>query len=138
MSVRVLIVDDHAGMRQILTQALASEPGLEVVGEATDGAAAVELAEELKPDLIIMDVVLPRLNGIEATRRIKTEHPEIEIVGLSAYSSKGYAARMMDAGADAFVVKGENGRELLHAVRTVLKGRTYLSPGIDDLDADDR
>jgi len=134
VSVRVLIVDDHAAMRRSLTQALASEPDLELVGEAADGASAVKLAEELKPDLIIMDVVLPRLNGIEATRRIKREHPEIQIVGLSAYPSKGYAARMMDAGADAYVIKGENGAELLRAVRTVLKGRTYLSPGIDDLD----
>ena len=104
MSVRVLIVDDHAAMRRSLTQALASEPDLELVGEAADGASAVKLAEELEPDLIIMDVVLPRLNGIEATRRIKREHPEIQIVGLSAYPSKGYAARMMDAGADAYVI----------------------------------
>jgi DNA-binding NarL/FixJ family response regulator len=130
-----LIVDDHAAMRQGLTQALASEPDLEVVGEAADGISAVELAKELKPDLVVMDVVLPRLNGIDATRQINQDLPQTAIIGLSIYPSRGYAARMLDAGARAYVLKNSGPEDLLRAIRAVRKGRTYLSPGIEDLDA---
>jgi DNA-binding NarL/FixJ family response regulator len=133
--VRILVVDDDAALRQNLVQTLALQPDLEVVGEAADGISAVRLAEELQPELILMDIVLPRLNGIDATRQIRQALPNILIIGLSAYSSTGYAARMLEAGACAYVLKHGGVEELLHAIRTVCKGRTYVSPSIDTLDA---
>jgi DNA-binding NarL/FixJ family response regulator len=121
-------------MRQGLTQALASEPEFEVVGEAADGVAAVELAKKLRPDLIVMDVVLPRLNGIDATRQISKDLPQAVIIGVSVYPSRGYAARMLEAGARAYVLKDSGPEDLLRAIRAVRTGQTYLSPGIEDLD----
>jgi DNA-binding NarL/FixJ family response regulator len=133
VSVRVLLVDDHAAVRQSLAEALASEPDWEVVGAATDGISAVEMAKELRPDIIIMDIVLPRLNGIDATRRIKQDLPDVRVIGLSAYPSAGYAARMIEAGACAYVLKSGGIEELLRAARLACRGRTYLSAGMDDL-----
>jgi two-component system response regulator NreC len=135
VSVRVLLVDDHAVMRQSLAEALAAEPDLEVVGEAADGITAVQEAQELQPDVVIIDIVLPRLNGIEATRRIKQDLPDVQIIGLSAYPSSGYAARMIEAGACAYVLKSGGPEELLHAIRAACQGRTYLSAGMDDMGA---
>jgi DNA-binding NarL/FixJ family response regulator len=135
VSVRVLLVDDHAVLRQSLAEALTSEPDLEVVGEAADGIAAVEAAQKLRPDVIIIDIVLPRLNGIEATRRIKQDLPDVQIIGLSAYPSSGYAARMIEAGACAYVLKSGGLEELLRAIRAACQGQTYLSAGMNDLGA---
>jgi DNA-binding NarL/FixJ family response regulator len=127
-AMRVLIADDHAAVRRSLSQALRQEPDVEVVGEARDGSSAVELAKELSPDVVFMDVVMPSLGGIEATRQILEQCPGVRIIALSVHASKAYASRMLKAGARAYVVKDGNMQELLDAVDAVSHGQTYLSP----------
>lgn len=113
---RVLIVDDHAMVRQSLAQALQGEPGIEIAGEASNGAVAVELAGRLRPDVVLMDVVMPQVDGIEATRRITRDYPEIRIIGLSVHDSMTYAARMLDAGACAYLLKDCNMEDLVREI----------------------
>jgi DNA-binding NarL/FixJ family response regulator len=110
---RVLIADDHAMVRRSLTQALQDEPGIEVVGEAPDGAVAAQLAAQLRPDVVLMDVVMPELDGIEATRRIVRDCPGIRVIGLSVHDSMACAARMLEAGASAYLLKDCNIEDLL-------------------------
>lgn len=133
VSVRVLIVDDHAAMRQSLTQVLESESGVKVVGEASDGHVAVRLAERLQPDIVVMDVVLPALNGIDATRQILQHQPKTIVIALSVHDCAMYVQRMLKAGARAYVLKDGGGEELVRAIQAASGGRTYLSPGIEGM-----
>ncbi len=130
MSTRILLVDDHRILREGLRSLLAQLPGIEVVGEACDGQRAVELALELKPDLVIMDVVMSGLDGVEATRRIRAECPTVRIIALSMHSDRRFVSEMIRAGALGYLVKDSAFEELHQAVRSVMDNRPYLSAAI--------
>ena len=129
-ALRVLIVDDYALLRNEIRQMLGKDEELEVVGEAGDGQAAIAAATELRPDLIIMDVAMPELSGIEAARRIVAAQPDVKIVALSQYDDKRLVADMLRAGARAYVLKDEVYDDLRPAVEAVAAGRTYLGKGV--------
>ncbi len=118
VNTRVLIVDDHAAVRRSLTQALQGQPGIEVVAEAPDGVSAVQLVDRLEPDVVLMDVVMPRLDGIEATRQIVLDHPQVRVVGLSVHDSPVYVARMLEAGASAYLLKDCDLETLIRVMRS--------------------
>jgi DNA-binding NarL/FixJ family response regulator len=130
MAIRVLLADDHHIIRQGLKSLLEEKAGMEVVAEADDGRAAVELAASLKPDIIVMDVGMPNLNGAEATRRILADDPEAKVVALSMHTDRRFVGNMLEAGAQGYLVKDCAFEELAEAIKTVLSGRTYLSPKI--------
>lgn len=130
MAVRLLIADDHVALRRSVIRALESEAGMEVVGEAGDGGMAVELAKSLNPDIVIMDIVMPLVNGIDATRQIVQDCPHTQVIGFSVHTSRAYATRMFKAGASAYVLKNGDLDELVHAVDAVSRGETYMSPEV--------
>jgi DNA-binding NarL/FixJ family response regulator len=128
--IRVLIADDHALMREGTRQILEDERGLEVVGEAQDGEEAVALASRLHPDVVLMDIAMPRLNGIEATRQIKEARPAAGVLVLTAYDDDQYVYALLDAGAAGYLLKNVRGVELAHAVRAVAEGESVIDPAI--------
>ncbi len=130
MSTRVIIADDHQIVRQGLRKLLETEPGIEIIAEAENGFAAVRLARELTPDVIVMDVSMPDMNGIDATRLIHESHPGIHIVALSMYSDKLYVSEMLEAGASGYLLKDCALEELAHAMRSVQVNGVYVSPSI--------
>jgi len=131
-SIRVLLADDHPILRDSLSQWLALQPDVSVVGEAVDGREAVALAEELRPDVCVMDVSMPGLSGIEATRRLTRGRSNVRIIAVTQHSDSETVAAMLEAGAVGFVVKSDGVDELLRAVRAVATGRRYLSPSLSD------
>jgi two-component system NarL family response regulator len=130
MSIRVLLADDHQMLRDGLRAVLALEKDVEVVGEASDGHAAVEMAGELVPDVVLMDIGMYGLNGVEATRRIKAENQNVKVIALSTYSDKRYVLSMIEAGASGYVLKAAAVDEMCRAVRAVAGGKRYLSPDV--------
>ncbi|MBN2315909.1 MAG: response regulator transcription factor [Sedimentisphaerales bacterium] len=130
MSIRILLADDHAIVRDGLARSLQQQENMEVVGEAKDGLTTVELARELSPDLIVMDIGMPDLNGIEATREILREYPEMKVIGLSMHSGKRFITEMFKAGAKGYLPKDCEFDELLEAIQAVMDGKTYLSLSI--------
>jgi two-component system, NarL family, response regulator NreC len=130
MSIKVLLADDHQIVRDGLRALLGAQDDMEVIAEAREGRTAVRLAEELSPDVIVMDISMPDLNGIDATRQIRNQNPNAQIVGLSAHSDEKMATRMMDAGALGFVPKDAAFEELTTAIRTVVAQRSYISPSL--------
>jgi DNA-binding NarL/FixJ family response regulator len=126
MAVKILLVDDHKMFRQGLCSLLEEQSGMEVVGEAEDGTRAIQLARELKPDIIVMDVDMPGMNGIDATRRISLEMPDIKLVALSTYLKKAFIIEMLRAGASGYILKERAFVKLVEAVNTVTAGETYL------------
>lgn len=127
MAVRILLADDHEMFRQGLSSLLKNQPDMEVVGEAENGASAVLLARQLKPDLIVMDVDMPGMTGIDASRRILPEMPNVKLVALSTYLKKAFIIEMLKAGASGYILKEQAFDELVRAIKTVLSGETYLS-----------
>ena len=130
---RILIADDHGIVRQGLRALLEEEGGIEIVGEAEDGSEVVELAAKLCPDVIIIDVSMPKVNGIEATRLIIEKTPSAKIVALSTYSKRSFVAEMLKAGALGYVLKSYLFDELIRAIHTVAGNKHYLSPQITDV-----
>lgn len=130
MTIRVLLVDDHKMMREGLCSLLVGVGDIEVVGEAPDGRTAIDLVRTLSPDVVVMDVGMPEMNGVEATRAIRIEHPRVRIIALSTHSDKRYVHHMLAAGACGYVLKISAHDELLRAVRAASMGRTYLSTEI--------
>jgi DNA-binding NarL/FixJ family response regulator len=128
--IRILLVEDHKIVREGTRQLLEQAPDLTVIGEAADGGEAVRLATELSPDVVVMDVRLPVLNGIEATKVIKDQHPNMPILILSAYDDDRYVFPLLDAGANGYVLKTTSWTELAQAIRTVHAGETALDPCI--------
>ncbi len=138
MSIRILLVDDHQIMRDGLRAILASEESFEIVGEAENGREATTLARTLVPDVIVMDIGMPDLNGVEATRQVKAENPGVKVIALSMYADRGYVLGILEAGASGYVLKTGAYDELQRAVKAVTQGRDYLSPDITQMVVDAR
>lgn len=130
MKTRVLLVDDHTMMRQGLKALLSECHDIEMVGECADGREALDLVRTLSPDVVVMDIGMPELNGVEATRRIRTEFPRVKVVALSTHTDKRYVHNMLEAGACGYVLKIAAHAELVLSVRAAAVGKTYLSPEI--------
>ncbi len=125
---RVLIADDHTIVRSGVRMLLETEPGIEVVGEAENGRDAIDLAVQLQPDVILMDIAMPEIDGLEATRKIKAQVPQTNILVLTMHRSDEYFYEMLKAGASGYVLKAAETDELINAVRVVARGEVYLYP----------
>ncbi len=130
MTTRLVLVDDHAIFREALRTMLRAEADIEVVGEAGNGRDAVALARNLNPDILVLDIGMPDMNGIEATAAIVSRSPKIKIIALSTHSDRRFVAEMITAGASGYVVKAAAGTELLRAIRAVAQGQSYLCPQV--------
>lgn len=126
MAVRVLLVDDHEIMREGMCALLRKYPDFEVAGQAADGRAALELVDQLMPDIIIMDIGMPNLNGIDAARQMTEKHPQLKIMALSAHSDGSIVAKMIKAGASGYMLKESAFTELMEGIQTMQEGRTFL------------
>lgn len=137
MEITVLLVEDHALVRAGIRALLDGSPDIRVVGEASSGRQAVEICRELNPQIVLMDVAMPDMNGIEGARRICAEQPDVRVIMLSMYEDRQHIFESLKAGASGYVLKGAGFSDLLTAMRTVLTGRTYLSPPLAELVMDD-
>ncbi len=132
MSVSILLADDHTILRQGLRALLSAEPDFNIVGEASDGLEAIKLAERLKPDVLVLDLMMPGLNGLEVTRQIRQRFPKTRVVILSMHAKEAYVLEALKNGANAYVLKDSQAMELVRAVREVITGRRYLSPPLSE------
>ena len=133
MSIKILIADDHQLNREGIRSMLEREPDMEVIGEAEDGRSAARMARDLGPDVILMDVCMPGMNGIVATSLIHSESPKIKVLALSMTDDSRFVHHMLRAGASGYLMKDCSFKELSQAIRRVMQNRTYLSPGIMDI-----
>jgi len=135
--IRILLADDHTLVRSGIRSLLEDEPGLSVIGEAEDGRKAVGMACQLKPDVVIMDIAMPLLNGLEATRQIKMQCPEVKVLILSMHDNEEYIRQVLEAGAMGYILKDAAARELISAVQSVYRGEAVLSPAVTRLVIED-
>lgn len=135
--IRIVLADDHTILRSGLRAVLERHPDLQVVGEAADGRQALQCTEQLHPDVIVMDVAMPILNGIEAARQIAAKHPEIAIVVLSMHADEGYVLRALKAGARGYLLKDSAEGDLITAIHAVTEGKAFFSPAISRMLVDD-
>ena len=134
---RILLADDHAVVRQGFKMILSAQTDMEIVGEAGNGREAVELAESLKPDIVVMDVAMPELNGIEATRRLASSTPYTRVVALSMHKDNVYVREILRAGARGYLLKDSVAADVVAAIRAVARGESYLSPAVSNAVLDD-
>ncbi len=130
MKIQVLLIDDHRIVREAIRSLLDKDPDITVVGEAEDGRSAVELTRKIKPHVVVMDVVMQGVNGIEATRQITQEMPDVKVLALSMHTHSWFIGRMEEAGARGYLLKSCASEELAGAIRTVFANQTYLSPSL--------
>ena len=135
--IRILLADDHAVVRQGFKMILDAQPDMEIVGEAANGREAVDLAEQLHPDVVVMDVAMPELNGIEATRRLASSVPHARVVALSMHKDSVYVREILRAGARGYLLKDSGAADLVAAIRAVASGESYLSPAVSNAVLDD-
>lgn len=133
MSIRILLADDHQLLREGLRMLIEEQPDMTVVAEADDGRATVLLAAKLKPDIVVMDIAMPRMNGMEATRTIMSKNPEVKVLALSMHTEKRFIVDMLSAGASGYLLKECAFDELISAIHALAEQRTYLSPKISDM-----
>jgi two-component system, NarL family, nitrate/nitrite response regulator NarL len=128
--IRILVVDDHPIVRRGISMCLASQPRIQILGEAGDGREALNLVRELKPDVVLMDIDMPQMNGMAVTDLLRHEMPEIKVIILSMYANTDYVMRIIECGARGFVLKEAPPQELLQAIETVYAGQTHFSPDV--------
>jgi len=128
--IRILLADDHTIVRQGMALLLEEQPDLKVVGEAVNGQAVVDMALELVPDIIIMDIAMPLLNGIEAAKRVRKSLPECKILILSMYSHEHYIHQLLETGISGYLLKDSSGQDIIKAIRAAMKNETIMSPSI--------
>jgi two-component system response regulator NreC len=134
---RILLADDHAVVRQGFKMILSAQTDMEIVGEAANGREAVELAEQLKPDIVVMDVAMPELNGIEATRRVASSLPHTRVIALSMHKDSVYVREILRAGARGYLLKDSGAEDLVRAIRAVAGCESWLSPAVSNAVLDD-
>jgi DNA-binding NarL/FixJ family response regulator len=130
MPINILIVDDHRLFRQGLSALFSAHSNIKVIGEAGDGHAAINQARKLRPDIVLMDINMPVLNGIEATRQLKAEIPGVKVIALSMHSRRGFVQKMFGAGSSGYLLKDCHFNELVEAVSLVNSGKSYISPSL--------
>ena len=133
MSIRVILADDHTILRHGLSKLIQQQEDMEVIAQAGDGHSTVELTRDLSPDIVIMDIGMPDLNGIDATQQIIRDFPKVKVIGLSMHSGKKFVIEMLKAGASGYLLKDCAFEELIIAIKTVASGKVYLSPTISDI-----
>ena len=127
---RVLLAENHETVREGLKMIIDREPDMEIVGEAADGREAIDRALDLEPNVIVMDISMPGLNGLKATRKLKAVRPEIQVVALTRHREGGYLQELLQAGASGYVLKQSSSEELIRAIRAVGSGKSYLDPAV--------
>ena len=133
MKIKVLLVDDHQLFREGIATLLFSAENIEVIAQAEDGADAIEKVKYYKPDVVLLDIAMPRMNGIEAAKKIKILNPAVKVITLSMHSDKQYVKGVLEAGADGYLLKNCTYRQLTDAVQTVYEGKKYLSQDITEM-----
>ena len=131
-NLRIVLAEDRTILREGLRALLSADPNFEIIGEAQDGREAVRCVEKLEPDLLLMDLSMPRMSGMDAIREIKKRYPEIKIIALTVHKTEEYLLATLQAGADGYVLKDATHDELVLAIKNVMRGKSYLSPGVSE------
>ena len=128
--IRIMVADDHPLIREAVGHLIKGAPEFELVGEVANGRECLARVQELRPDILLLDIAMPEMNGEQVTRELRRQFPELKIIALSGYTDRQFVRAMIKAGAKAYVVKAASGRELIHALRAVASGKNYLSPEV--------